>query len=67
MGSIPVGPAIKTRSEMKVVVHYEVEIDHCYKQCPYYRYYQYPDAEMIIHHPQCDTGFPEECPLLEEK
>ncbi len=60
----------------------EVEIDRCYHTCPYFSLDGGPSPTMccshphwndkgayagfIISHPQCDDGFPDECPLLKE-
>ncbi len=58
------------------------KIDHCYHQCPYFSvstnmmecghpYWDEaakkdPWVRMIISHPECDTGFPKECPLIKD-
>lgn len=60
----------------------EVEIDRCYHTCPHFALDGGPSSIMycshpywndkgsyagcIISHPQCDTGFPDQCPLLKE-
>ena len=60
----------------------EVEIDRCYHTCPYFGLDGGPSPTMfcghpywndkgayagcIISHPECDDGFPDECPLLKE-
>ena len=60
----------------------EVEIDRCYHTCPHFALDGGPSPTMycshpywddkgayagcIISHPQCDNGFPDQCPLLKE-
>jgi hypothetical protein len=69
--------------KVKATIKVEKEIDHCANQCPFYgidggpgpaMYCQHPsipkdsrEAAYIISHPDCDTGFPEKCPLLKGK
>jgi|AntAceMinimDraft_18_1070375.scaffolds.fasta_scaffold04883_5 hypothetical protein len=59
-----------------------VTITKCFHECPYFSTEGGPSPIMvcnhpyfddkepydncIIHHPQCDTGFPDDCPLLRE-
>ncbi len=60
----------------KITTVEEQDIDHCYQQCPYFGNdmdgmfcghpnidQKTPYANMIISHPDCDTGFPKACPL----
>jgi hypothetical protein len=55
--------------EKKIIV----DIDHCWNACPYNGldfnvmtcdHPQAPNNGYIISHPECDTGFPEDCPLI---
>jgi len=64
---------------MKVTRTITKEISKCYHQCPYFELEggpgpvmvcEHPEAEntgYIISHPECDNGFPKECPLMKEK
>lgn len=66
--------------KIKVVrkVSVEKEIDRCYHQCLYFGLEGGPGAVMIcnhpkapkkgfiISHPDCDNGFPKDCPLLKK-
>ena len=53
------------------------DIDRCYHQCPHFStngegmYCTHPKFDgcqayenFIISHPKCDTGFPDDCPLI---
>lgn len=58
----------------------EIEIDRCYHTCPYFTLDGGPSPCMvcghpslkdwegfgIISHPDCDDGFPKDCPLLKK-
>ena len=57
---------------MKVI--FEKEINRCYSECPYFgveggpgpiMVCNHPKADnlYIISHPECDSGFPDQCPL----
>lgn len=60
---------------MKVTKTVSKEIGHCAHECPYFdldggpgpvmycRHPEAPDSGYIIHHPECDEGFPSKCPL----
>ena len=74
---------IKGNCNMKVKVNYEKEISRCYHECPYFTLEGGPGPVMvcghpslkgeewaghgIISHPDCDTGFPKNCPLRKEQ
>lgn len=58
---------------MKVTKIITVEIDHCRNQCPYFEnemnlmictHPEAPSSGLIIKHPECDTGFPDLCPIV---
>lgn len=62
---------------MKVTRIITKEISRCYHECPYFNLEGGPGPVMvcghpeakspyIVSHPECDTGFPKECPLLME-
>ncbi|MEN6550094.1 MAG: hypothetical protein ABFE07_28965 [Armatimonadia bacterium] len=53
----------------------EVWIEKCYYECPHFglehgaMYCKHPNIQgvyggYIIEHPDCDTGFPKDCPLI---
>lgn len=53
------------------------DIDRCYHKCPYFELDGYPGPVMtcthpkaksmyIISHPECDVGFPKDCPLIDQ-
>lgn len=57
----------------------KVTIERCYHTCPFFALEghvmicEHPslegkdfDAHAIIEHPDCDLGFPKECPLLKK-
>ena len=65
---------------MKVTKIIEKEINHCWNECPFFEtesecmvcghpYFKdkLPYANFIISHPDCDNGFPDECPLITGK
>jgi hypothetical protein len=60
---------------MKVTVSKTYDIHKCYHTCPYFgmavgvMICSHPDAKnaYIITYPECDAGFPKECPLLNIK
>ena len=65
---------------IKVIACKEVMVTRCYNECPFFgldggpgpvMYCDHPtlrgkgmEAQFIISHPDCDTGFPTDCPLL---
>lgn len=60
---------------MKVKKTITATINKCYEECPYFGLdgnqmeCEHPLAKedpYIITHPECDNGFPEECPLIKE-
>ena len=69
--------------KIKVTIVIETEIERCYHECPYFQLDGGPGPIMIcghpyfndkgayagciISHPDCDNGFPKECPLLKIK
>ena len=60
---------------MKVTRTITKDITKCYHECPYFGLeghemiceHPYADADGgIITHPDCDKGFPEDCPMMAE-
>jgi len=63
---------------MKIKVAREYEFERCYHMCPYFELDGGPSPAMlcthpkasspyIISHPDCDVGFPKDCPLILQK
>jgi hypothetical protein len=73
---------VKPKQKIKVKFLLEKTIDKCYHTCPYFDlegmehcmicthpYFKDKEAyaNCIISHPDCDDGFPKDCPLLKEQ
>ena len=52
---------------MKVNATVEQDIDRCYHSCHYFSLEGGPSPIMVCTHPECDTGFPKQCPLRDEQ
>ena len=71
---------MEMRSIVVTIPERTVTISRCFHECPFFRldggpgpmmYCGHPslsgkgqEAQCIISHPDCDTGFPKKCPLI---